>query len=44
MYDGFLEMEKERKRLTGFILVIQPKKKESFLSRIKQLFKRSKEK
>ena len=39
MYDGFREMEEERKRLTGFILVIQPEKKKSFLSKIKKVLK-----
>ena len=39
MYDGFKEMEEQRKRLTGFILVIKPEKKESFLSRIKKVLK-----
>ena len=34
MCDGFAGMEEERKRLTGFILVIKPNKKESFLSRL----------
>lgn len=38
MYDGFKEMEEERNKLTGFILVIEPKNKESIFSKIKKRF------
>lgn len=39
MYDGFEEMEHVRKQLTGFILVIEPVKKISFISKLKKVLK-----